>query len=195
VLLLDPTQTIGSNLEARLGLCLGHLARRTGIPLVLVPSLASTLSAFGMLAAEVVKDYTQTVMLPGDTPYTDIESLLKPLAGRGRQEVETEGVPENRIRVERYLDMRYRGQSYELIVPFGETFVTSFHQQHQHTYGYAQTNTPIEIVNLRLRAVGQIDPPSLPASEFSESDPSPALLTTRCVVFSIVNLATSFYRG
>ncbi len=177
------------------GLHAADLARGLGIPRQLVPPLASTLSAFGMLAAEVVKDYTQTVMLPGDTPLAEIESLLQPMAGRGRQEVETEGVPENRIRVERYLDMRYRGQSYELIVPFGETFVTSFHQQHQHTYGYAHTNTPIEIVNLRLRAVGQTEPPSLSASEYSGSDPSPALLTTRCVVFSIGNLATSFYRG
>jgi len=37
------------------------LARRLGIPFVLVPPLASTLSAFGMLAADVVKDYSQGI--------------------------------------------------------------------------------------------------------------------------------------
>ncbi len=50
------------------------LARRLHIPRVLVPPFAATLSAFGMLTADVVKDYTQTVMLPGNTPNLNIKS-------------------------------------------------------------------------------------------------------------------------
>ena len=62
------------------GLHAADLARGLGIPRVLVPPLACTLSAFGMLAADVVKDYTQTVMLPGDTPLSTLEELFAPLA-------------------------------------------------------------------------------------------------------------------
>ncbi len=54
------------------GLHAADLARGLGIPSVLVPPLASTLSAFGMLAADVIKDYTLTVMLPGSTPVGDL---------------------------------------------------------------------------------------------------------------------------
>ncbi len=102
------------------GLHAADLARGLGIPSVLVPPLASTLSAFGMLAADVIKDYTLTVMLPGSTPVPDLSARLDVLAERGRREILSEGVSSDRICIECFLDMRYRGQSYELIVPFSE---------------------------------------------------------------------------
>ncbi|MBI3760348.1 MAG: hydantoinase/oxoprolinase family protein, partial [Chloroflexi bacterium] len=101
------------------GLHAADLARRLGIPRVLIPPLAATLSAFGMLAADVIKDYSQTVMLPGDTPLEALAARLSPLAERGMAEVMAEGVARDDIVVEQFLDIRYRGQSYELTVPFG----------------------------------------------------------------------------
>jgi N-methylhydantoinase A len=177
------------------GLHAADLARRLGIPRLLVPPLASTLSAFGMLAAEVVKDYTQTVMLPGDTPRSEIAARLEPLAQRGLQEVLAEGIPEPEIRLERFLDMRYQGQSYELAVPFSEAVLDDFHTMHRQAYGYARPEAPLEIVNLRLRAIGHIQPPALATLPEQGPDPSPARLEYRPVVFASGFLTLPFYRG
>jgi len=102
------------------GLHAADLARRLGIPRVIIPPLAATLSAFGMLAADVVKDYTHTVMLPGETPRAVLEQALAPMIARARREVLAEGIVSPHLSVDARLDMRYRGQSYELSVPFGK---------------------------------------------------------------------------
>ena len=60
------------------GLHAADLARGMGIPQVLVPPMASTLSAFGMLVADIVKDYSQTVMLPGTTSFADLQERFAP---------------------------------------------------------------------------------------------------------------------
>jgi N-methylhydantoinase A len=167
------------------GLHAVDLARHLDIPQVLVPPTASTLSAFGMLAADVVKDYTQTVMLPGDTPLGEIAAGLAPLAQRGLQEVREEGLPEADILVERLVDMRYVGQSYELTVPWlldGENIQADFQRLHQHSYGYAHPGAPVEIVNLRARATGKSQKPALPGAALEGMDPAKALLGHRPVV-------------
>jgi N-methylhydantoinase A len=177
------------------GLHAVDLARQLGIGRVLVPPLASTLSAFGMLAADVVKDYTQTVMLAGDTPSPEIAARLAPLAERGLQEVLAEGIPQSNVHLERLLDVRYRGQSYELTLPFSADVPTDFHALHRKTYGYDRREAPLDIVNLRLRAIGQVEPPSLVAAPFGGSDPTPALLEHRQVIFSCGALRLPLYRG
>jgi N-methylhydantoinase A len=171
------------------------LARALGIPRVLVPPLASTLSAFGMLAADVVKDYTQTVMLPGDTPLAELSARLELLARRGREELLAEGVNESELRLESFLDMRYRGQSYELIVPFSDSVIEDFHRIHETQYGYAINAGEVEVVNLRLQAIGRTLPPPLASHALGDSDPSEALLETRQVFFDDGPRRTPLYRA
>jgi N-methylhydantoinase A len=177
------------------GLHAVDLARGLGVPSVLIPPLASTLSAFGMLAADVIKDYTLTVMLPGTTPVSDLAGRLEVLAKRGHREILAESIPADLIRVERFLDMRYRGQSYELIVPFSDTVYDDFHHQHQYQYGYANETGSVEVVNLRVRAIGRGAPPPLTPRPVQGHDPSPAFIESRPVIFSVGTIATNFYRG
>jgi N-methylhydantoinase A len=174
------------------GLHAADLARGLGIPRVIVPPLASTLSAFGMLVADVIKDYTRTVMLPGITP---VAAQLEPLAKRGHHDILAEGVPSESILIERFLDMRYHGQSYELIVPFSDTVYTDFHRMHEHQYGYANINGQVEVVNLRVRAVGRGTPPPLSTSPVQGPDPAEAFLESRQVIFAGGPLETPFYRS
>ena len=171
------------------------LARNLGIPRVLVPPLASTLSAFGMLTAEVVKDYTHTIMLPGDTPVAELAARLEPLVRRGREELRAEGVAEADIQIEPFLDMRYSGQSYELIIPFSESVYADFHALHERQYGYAKRDGLVVVVNLRLRAVGQAAPPPIPARAPGDENPAPALIESRKVVFAGGLLQTPLYRA
>ncbi|MCX6036344.1 MAG: hydantoinase/oxoprolinase family protein [Chloroflexi bacterium] len=177
------------------GLHAAGLARGLGIPRVIVPPLASTFSAFGMLAADVIKDYTRTVMLPGSTPVPNLSAQLEALAERGYREILVESIPAERIRIERFLDMRYRGQSYELIVPFSETVYADFHRLHEHQYGYANNNAPVEVVNLRVRAVGQTTPPPLSPRPVQGPDPVSAYLESRRVFFTVNPIETPFYRA
>lgn len=50
--------------------------------------------------------------------------------------------------------MRYRGQSYEIEVPLSDNFVADFHRLHDKRFGYQDVSRAVEIVNLRLRAIG-----------------------------------------
>jgi N-methylhydantoinase A len=166
------------------GLHAAELARRLGIRRVLVPPQASTLSAFGMLAAEVVKDYSLTVMLAGDTALAELEARLAPLAERGRADVADEGVPAEAVSIARLLDMRYRGQSYELTVPLSDNLADDFQAAHQQAYGYARPGAATEIVNVRVRAVGRASPPPILASPRVGEDASFAILDRRPVTLS-----------
>ncbi len=177
------------------GLHAADLARRLGVRRVLVPPLASTLSAFGMLAANVVKDYSQTVMFSGMIGADELLAALEPLVLRGMSDVQAEGIPSGAITVDRLLDMRYRGQSYELMVPFRPDFVESFHNRHHQAYGYARQEAPVEIVNLRVRATGAITPPPLPILTPGEKDPTRALLWRRPVYLQATLQDAPFYRG
>ncbi len=166
------------------GLHAADLARRLGIPLVLVPRHAATLSALGMVVADVVRDAVRTVMVPATVGTEALEPHFAALVARGVEDVRREGVPPDRIVVERALDMRYRGQSYELTVPLGPNPVAAFHRAHEHLYGYADPRAPVEIVNVRVRVTGRLPTPHLPAEPVGDPDPSDALLEERDVAFA-----------
>ena len=166
------------------GLHATELARRLGIPNVIIPRFASTLSAFGLLAADVVKDYSRTVMLSGKSSLVDIDKMLEQLMERGIAEVSAEGVPRERILAEKLLDLRYRGQSYELTIAFREEFLDDFRQLHREVYGYDRpASEEIEIVNLRVRATGQVDTPQVKPRRLSDENPSHALIAYRPVYY------------
>jgi N-methylhydantoinase A len=141
------------------GLHAVSLAQALRIPRVLVPSSPGALSAIGVLAADVVKDQSRTVMLaaaPG------IESRLhrifaemeKPARGVLRRE----GFSAPRQRHERSLAVRYQGQSFEIeINQTSGNIAGAFHRAHQARYGYSQTKNGVEIVSARLRSIGVVE--------------------------------------
>lgn len=177
------------------GLHAAELARRLGIPDIIIPPLASTLSAFGMLAADVVKDYVQTVMLSGYETNETLTEVMTPLLDNGFKEIKMEGIPETNIILEEFLEMRYMGQSYELMVPLCEDYVSTFHNIHERTYGYSRIDAPVEIVNIRVRAVGKVQPPSLLTHPSTGPSVEHALIGRRMVSFSEKLIETPLYQG
>ncbi len=135
-----------------------------------------------MLVADVVRDHVQTVMLPGDTPAVELERLLEPLVERGEREIAEEGMLTAKVSIHRLLDTRYVGQGYEVTIPFGGDFVGRFHRTHEKVYGHAEPSAPVEVVNLRVRVVGEVAGPPLPEEEAGPADPSPALESSHKVV-------------
>ena len=157
------------------GLHAADLARNLGIPKVIISKFASTLSAFGMLASNVIKDYVQTVMLPGTTTQVQLDAYFSPLIKKGIYDIKDQGFREDQIEIQPSLDVRYAGQSYELNIPYTLNFIEVFHETHTSAYGYSYSDKPIEIVNIRMRAIGIIPPVFLPqiSSESVIAKPSP----------------------
>jgi len=111
-----------------------------------------------------------------------------------KEELKTEGIPEEKQKLERYVDLRYKGQSFEITVPFSDNFVETFHREHERLYGYAHKGRPIELVNVRLRAIGETEKPEIKRAEtFSERIPEGALLEVRKVYFEGKWLDTPVY--
>lgn len=177
------------------GLHAADLARALGMPRVLVPRHAATLSALGMLLADVVKDHSRTVMLPGDTPDLQIEAHLAPLLEAGRADLAAEGVTATDMHLLASADLRYVGQSFELNVPLSPHVLADFHRAHEEAYGYQDAHARVEIVNLRVRAIGQTQRPPLPIFEPDRSPLEASLLGRYPVHFSNGLRETPFYDG
>ena len=137
-----------------------ELATALRIPRVLIPPHPGVLSALGMVLSNVVKDTSQTVMLPaGEVDGATLWRLFDRLFARARSELRVEGLAGEDIALLPALDMRYVGQSYELRVDAHlnadtEELTRSFHLLHQRRFSYASEDEPVEIVNLRVKAVG-----------------------------------------
>jgi N-methylhydantoinase A len=161
-----------------------ELARQLSIPCVLVPENPGLLSALGALVSDDVQDFSRTVMLPSEA--ADARSLARAyrkLELLGAAALAREGFSRARIRLERWLDVRYRGQSFEITLPFSRAFAREFHRRHEERYGYADPQRASEIVTLRVRARGLAAKPALPRERPGGRDPSAARIGTKEVWF------------
>jgi len=147
------------------GMHCAELARLLGMPRVLIPVNPGILSAQGMLLADVVKDYSRTVMCGAAAGADDMEPLFAELEEQAEAELAAEGAPPERIGHERFLDMRYTGQSFEITVPFAPNMREAFEALHERQYGHRNTDKPVEVVNVRLRSRGRQDRLPLPGEE------------------------------
>src|SRR5579859_7201531 len=129
------------------------LAEALSIPRVIIPALPGGLSALGILASEVVKDYSRTVLwrVAGKIPAAKLNQEFAALQKQGAKDFRSEAWP-GKILYRRSVDLRYRGQGYELNLPFARNLLADFKAEHQRRYGYAYFDREVELVTLRLRA-------------------------------------------
>lgn len=155
------------------------LAKSLRIPRVLVPCMPGALSALGILMADVVRDYSRTVMMPPDPQR--LEPYFAELEERGAQDLASEGLTGEGVRS---ADLRYVGQGYELNVPAGANIFDDFHHAHRKRYGYSDTAMAVEAVNVRVRLTAKTGQIKLPRQEPREGDGSQAVLKMRDIHFS-----------
>jgi len=124
------------------GLHACEIAEQLGIRSVIVPQYAGALSALGMLMADAVRDYAAGVL-----GHMEFKKRFEALERRARRE--SPGAD-----IERSADLRYRGQSYELNVPWASETAAykSFHREHARIYGYSLPKRELEVVTIRVRA-------------------------------------------
>jgi N-methylhydantoinase A/oxoprolinase/acetone carboxylase beta subunit len=160
------------------------LAQKLRIPTVIVPKNAGVLSALGMLLSDTIKDYSLSVLRAGDRiSVSELDRIFRPLLNEAGQDLGKEGFAGSKMKLLRFLDVRYIGQSYELTVPFSADFRRGFHRLHLRRYGYADEERPVEVVNLRVKAVGVTEKPRLAEVEPKGKKPEPARIDRRAMRF------------
>ncbi|MBI3109153.1 MAG: hydantoinase/oxoprolinase family protein [Candidatus Rokubacteria bacterium] len=142
------------------------LAEEIGIPRVLVPRHPGNFSALGLLASDIKHDDVRTRVGPLRERAPLLADLFAEMEGAARRQLEHEGFAPDGQRMVRSLDLRYRGQAFELAVPVGGGAVAldavedAFHRQHLGAYGHANREAMIELVNARLTAYGVVPKPA-----------------------------------
>ncbi len=177
------------------GLHACDLARQLGISRVLISPKASTLSALGMLAADVQMDYVQTLMRSRDVSYEELQRETQPLVVQGVRDLNAQGLKSDDIEVHCELDMRYAGQSFEIKVPLTFDFRAAFDRLHERRYGFSHQEAQVEVVNVRVRAVGMVMPPTLPRYQADLPDMTRAFWCERPIVLHGIVQNVPHYRG
>jgi N-methylhydantoinase A len=179
-----------------------RLAADLGMPRVVVPRAAGVLSALGLLVSDVLHDHgVSRVRRVEDISPDAVTEAFAGLREDADDRLADEGVPPARRRFERRADLRYAGQSFDLSVPVPDgsldesavaSLVERFHDRHAERYGHADRDEPVELVTLRLRARGVVDPPAFdpPAVGTSAAD---AIREERPVTFDGTVAETPVY--
>lgn len=140
------------------------IAAELEIPRILVPSVPGCLSALGLVVSDVTHDYVISHL-------THVTEKLEPeinehfarLIAGAHTELGDEGIEEKRRELIGALDLRYVGEQSSVSVPVAgnaarwlEKTVESFHAMHERLYGFSVPGEPVELVNVRLRAIGRL---------------------------------------
>src|SRR5262249_34731060 len=144
------------------------LADELGVAEVMCPPIPGAFSALGLVASDLKRDYVRTVYATTDTADpTQLEQAFAVLEAEGAGLLDRADGKAGRRGVIRQVDARYQRQSYELSVPvparrldraaIGE-IADRFHERHKQTYGHDNRAEPVQIVNLRVTAIGVISP-------------------------------------
>jgi N-methylhydantoinase A len=162
------------------------IAHELDIATLLVPSAASVLCATGMLLCDLQHDFVRSYVCRfGDLDIDRLKSLVSEMVTQGREQLQNEDVPDDRTNLQIALDLRYVKQYHEVTVAvpsqaieredFGH-IADAFHREHNRLYGYdlSDEGTDLELINVRVRAVGCTDTPELPTVRTGDEDPSHA---------------------
>jgi N-methylhydantoinase A len=171
----------------------GQLAELLGASTVIIPPHPGILSALGLLSTDLQHDAVRTFVQRGPVyDSTGMEAVYRTMHAEATARLAAEGIPEARQTFQRLADLRYARQGFEITVEFPanevsesavQQLITRFHRRHEQLYTYAATDTPVEIVNLRLRAVGRMDKLALPTLDAVPTGTVPAITQSRPVYF------------
>ncbi len=161
---LDPRDFALLSFGGAGGLHATSVADALGISEVIFPVGASTFSAFGILFSDITHDLARSRVLPADrNALAFLAKVLAELRREGDALLAEDGVAETDRSAAVSVDMRYRGQAFELVVPWAvETvddaafadLLANFHALHAQRFSYSDPGAATEIVAVRLTAIG-----------------------------------------
>jgi N-methylhydantoinase A len=163
------------------------LADEIGIPRVLVPRHPGNFSALGLLASDIKHDDVRTRVGPLAERWTVLPSLFADMEAAARRQLELDGFTPADQRMRRSLDLRYRGQAFELNLEVAgeslDVLTAAFHERHRAMYGHADPTATVELVNARLSAYGTVAKPAAERHRAPQASMPDALIERRRVWF------------
>lgn len=171
------------------GMIAGSLAHELGTQRLVIPRNPGNSSALGLLLTDQRHDVLASFLTPlAETDVAELNQAFQTLETECAIQLEADNVPEESRKLSRFVELRYLGQTFELIVPCSAGTVTSaslvelrndFHRLHNTRYGHASLSDPIELVNLRVTGVGSaFRPRAVPLSVATDGS-SPIPMTLR----------------
>ncbi len=160
------------------------VAEEIAINRILVPPHPGLLSAYGLLAGNIQRDFSRTAIQQLDSGSRDeIAKQFTDLTTTALSEVTSQALDPGSCELNTYLDMRYRGQGFELTVPVNvddlstDSLTSTFHTLHRERFGHATPGEPIELVTYRISIVQPHDRiPDLRVSPESRDEDVQAIL-------------------
>ncbi|MEM7751290.1 MAG: hydantoinase/oxoprolinase family protein, partial [Pseudomonadota bacterium] len=144
------------------------LATELSVKEVICPPIPGAFSALGLVGTDLKRDYAKTFYkITNRVSATELQSAFEELAKNGEDMLERAGVQNDKRRYVRSVDARYERQSYEITVPVSDGDITAdtiaqlaeaFHDRHRQTYGHDNRTEPVQLVNVRVTAIGEIPP-------------------------------------
>ena len=135
---------------------------------VIIPPAPGAFSALGLVTTDLRRDYSRTLYVDlASIDPTEVQQAFEGIEMSGVAMLEAANVPADQRDLVRSVDLRYPQQAYELTIPFHgdgmetvsrsslDALTRSFHRHHERTYGYANTDEPVQLVNIRVKAVGR----------------------------------------
>ncbi|MDP6559844.1 MAG: hydantoinase/oxoprolinase family protein, partial [Candidatus Binatia bacterium] len=170
------------------------LAKELGMTQVLMPKWAGGLCAVGMLNSDVKFEMMGTCFAESVRfRPAEVNPVLEEMEARGKVFLDAQGIPEERRRLEYFMEARYPGQVYNLRIPLEvsrvreETLpkmVADFHEAHEKRYFVCEQDAPVEMVNWGVTSIGLMPKASLQKHPFAGKDSSTALKGKRKVYFA-----------
>jgi N-methylhydantoinase A len=168
------------------------VAKSLGITRSLVPFAPGILCAQGLIVSDLRETFVRTAVTPlDDARMADVVARIAELKDQATTWFDSEGVAAESRSIDIVLDARYVGQNFELAIGLGsadplpqaDAIRQRFFAEHERAYGFHNPADPIEIVNFRLIAVGQLRQPASRPGEVRRSG-APTVASHRAVWFS-----------
>ncbi len=174
------------------GLFTADIAAAIGIDTVVIPELASVLSAFGAATADVRRERTQSLEMPLPIDVDAVAVLADKLRAQVDADVAADGVDAAHRSVHFEADLRFSRQKWELTVPLAgstidtdvfDRMVADFRTDYARRYGEGalMAGATVELVSLRAIGIGQTVKPDLSAAAPGDPATSPAPVGGRAV--------------
>ncbi|MEM6499576.1 MAG: hydantoinase/oxoprolinase family protein, partial [Pseudomonadota bacterium] len=160
------------------------VATELGIDRIVFPADASTLSARGMLFADLRHDLSRSeLLIANNGALPRLSSLVDDLIREARTRLDRDGIDKREQQIDISCDMRYRGQAYEITTPWPRAatqsaeasptslseLLATFHALHEQRFAHSSPDEPVEIVTVRAAAVGKLDKPEVTQQDLQPS--------------------------
>ncbi len=132
------------------GLHGAELAGELGIRQVLFPAMAGVFSAMGMAAADLKFRSSRAAIMKDESDLHALPQLYREMADQLLHDIASHGLDAENASIDFYVDARYKGQSFEITVPFSKDWRLSFESEHKRLYGFCVTEGHVETTALRV---------------------------------------------